>query len=222
MLACLHVYHNRANCKLAGIAPENYCDPCKALYWPDGMSGKPKHWRWYVARTVNGKKAELMIDLEDKSKGDKPPERLRLSLDRLMGLINNSTYGFDSAYLYPSTTKYHSHLIVVMSEPIEIELASMLEARLCDDLYRNQMNRYRDAVGCGAGSLLITSEPWPGFYRRHDDECSCSCAKHTNVDMEDCPAAQRLRGMWRLTEFYPRPEPFPWTGHYGKIWKRGK
>ena len=165
-------------------------------------------WRWYIASP-----RELMVDLD--SRGDSKA-RLALALRRLRGAKLAHKLPVESAWLWPSNTPGHFHLVVRLSRPVSALWRLLWSIRLMDDPYRSLMNGARSMTRGMVGSLLITRMPWPGFYRQADHTCDCP-GKHDTATMAQCPVATRLLRLDVGADYFGFPSDVEPVAGFGRI-----
>lgn len=158
-------------------------------------------YNWYVATPY-----ELMVDLDPRQKtdGGEWPAALKCALARLNGLRIERRIDYVDHWIYPSDSNGHYHLIVRHNGGIGLLERMALQLYLRDDSFRAMNNLMRMAHGDDCPSLLITSEPYDGFYRLPDETCNCT-SKHTKEVMRHCTAASRIRGNRRCDDYFGKP-----------------
>ncbi len=144
---------------------------------------KPTRYFWYIAKAN-----ELFCDL-DLSK--KNLERILLARARLRGAKKHGALDFEAWYPYQSESKYHYHFMVQLKHDLDPFRRILWESRLCDDMYRNNMNFARLVETGKSWSLLITPIERRSYWRPPDFVCECP-AKHKADIMRNCPIAQKL------------------------------
>lgn len=161
-------------------------------------------WQWYVARPN-----ELFIDMD----------RYEQSIDhvrrRLTGAIECKSLSVRAVSLFPSVTKNHAHLIVVLDAPLLAYERYAWEMLLHSDIYRACSNILRESRGVPSPDVLIckgryelysytTNVVEQTITRTPDAECDC-LYKHNRATMEMCQAAIHLRGERRTDTFFGKP-----------------
>lgn len=154
---------------------------------------------------------EIFCDIDHRhtlKPGQKPPPpvKLLLALDRLAGGMRDGALKVAGAYLYPSKTPLHYHLLVRLAAPMPTAQRVTWAGRLLDDPYRNLMNHERARRGV-VGSLLITPQPYEArgvpYPRAPDHVCACQ-GSHKREDALACPVLKRLRGADIDAEYFGR------------------
>lgn len=172
---------------------------------------------WYVRKSN-----ELLIDLDGKN-AKSHAARLLKSRKRIYGAKESGKLDIRTVWFYPSGSEMHHHVIVALGHDISYIHAVAWEMHFGSDIYRscNNLMRATDPTIIGYNSaafdLLITPQPYPGFYRPPDFNCLCE-GKHTLDVMEKCPAAKIVRGSARTTDYLsPRAEKPPRWREYGRV-----
>ena len=134
-----------------------------------------KVWRWYSQRPD-----EVLMDMDS-------PAAVYRALRRMPML----PFRVVSRALYPSYSPGHYHMVLRLSNQVTAVTAVQRAAvalwlgsdsqRVAQDLMRLEE--------C-ARPILITSVPWPDFWRQPDGYCQCA-SKH--VDDSDCAMLRNLR-----------------------------
>lgn len=158
---------------------------------------------WYVARPN-----ELFLDIDNVSRSIKHAKA------RLQGAIECKK--LDALYVMQreSKTTNHLHAIVTLANPITDIERYVWEVILHGDIYRACSNIMRGINGIPSPDILIS--PWPHFEinlshpqrRSHNAFCLCE-GKHKKEVMENCPAAEDLRGTQRTVAFFGKPSKNP-------------
>lgn len=151
-------------------------------------------WYWYVAQPN-----ELFVDM------DRVTASLNHVRRRLQGAIECESLHVQSVYFYPSLTKDHAHLIIVLKFPISNPERYAWEMLLHGDIYRAASNIMRWSHGIDAPDVLIARRR---LHRMMDGVCFCE-HKHKRAVMIRCETARRLRGEMRAAQFFGKPSDKP-------------
>lgn len=138
---------------------------------------------WYVANEL-----ELFVDLDLKRHSLK---RTLLARARLRGAMAKGVLQVEHFTFYDSVTPFHYHLMIKLKSPMAEPKRILWESRLCDDLFRNNMNTARLLETGRSWSLLISAVPREGYWREPDYVCECA-GKHRAEVMANCPIAKSL------------------------------
>ena len=171
----------------------------------------PKRQHWYVARSN-----ELMVDLDHKIP-DQPPTLLTSARGRLNGSILAGKLDVQDVWLYPSDHPKHYHMVIRLVRDMPTDQRLTWEFYFRNDAFRTLNNFMRlQLSGISNPSLLITSQPYKGFYRLPDDICHCPL-KHSQEVMATCPAAERIRGAARVADYFGKPVPMDKPITFGRM-----
>lgn len=179
-------------------------------------------WYWYVARSN-----EIFVDLdsrralsralavlrravtrESKLRQAAGTDRFRLGGDNLRTVHENyppfeNLLSVDSAFVYPSPTKNHVHLIVVLKDSLPIKLRACWALWMGGDQLRAAYVLERARHGLQAVELLTARKPYVDF-RPFDDVCGCKEKHKRSSVTEKCEAMNRLLGIHRSADYFPR------------------
>ncbi len=138
---------------------------------------------WYVRRPD-----ELMCDLDLKQGSLR---RLVIARARLRGAREVGKLDVNRYWFYSSLKRYHYHFMVRLNTPLDEQRSILWENRLCDDLFRSNMNFARLIELGRSWSLLITPHKRVSYWREPDYTCACT-EKHRESTMSLCPVATQL------------------------------
>jgi hypothetical protein len=145
---------------------------------------------WYVSRPN-----EIFLDLDSRK------ARTR-SLHVLRRAMATKRLSVESVWLYPTITDDHSHLIVVLREPLPFLLRVSWSLWMGGDQIRAAyvLERYRQ--GFEEAELLCSKMTY--WFRAADDVCSCE-GKHKAKSVTDkCSALKKILGDHRSADYFPR------------------
>ena len=165
---------------------------------------------WYL-RHPN----EILVDLDGKNEDDVQRKLIR-ARRRLEGAEESRNLAVRDAYLYPSASPRHFHLIIRLQHAVQFDFANMYALYLGSDVFRACNNFMRDRRGIFSSDLLITPEEYPGFYRTPDAHCVCT-KKHKADVMETCEIAQALRGKFAAYNFFAKPSTSKCWDRFGRV-----
>lgn len=149
---------------------------------------------WYVARNY-----EILLDI------DRPNTALRHAEARIRGAMEYKQLHVNRIEYHASNSGDHMHALITLDQDLHpIERATWAIA-FHSDIYRSCNIIMRALYEVAAPDLLITPI---AFNREPDTACTCEC-KHTGVVMDECPAANALRGIDRTRSFFGKPESGP-------------
>ena len=168
-------------------------------------------WFWYVEKPT-----EIFVDIDcpDASTEDVSIVRSNKlffavrrieAADALYQKKQEPGYGLNIANyaIYPSTTRRHYHLMIVLRQPLSFASRLGWRGRLMDDPYRLAQDSARAVRGV-TGSLLISPEHHASYYRASDRVCKCQ-GKHTPEIMRTCPVARELRAHEAAEDYMGHP-----------------
>lgn len=177
---------------------------------------------WYnsdVDENGNGYEIQLDVDhvkknhtAEDGTITAAKPVKIKNILERITSARIDGVLDVndDSIWIYPSDRELHYHIFVRLNSPMQILERCIWQMYLRDDFFRGinglmrAWRQYQSGSFKPGPSLLITSEPYKGFYRLPDYACRCK-KKHSPEVMEICPVAKRVRGNSRCAVYFPKP-----------------
>jgi hypothetical protein len=180
----------------------------------------PATWYWYIRRD-----REIFVDLDSKQP-DVHAKKLLRCRERLEGSIAAGLLFIEGAWLYPSPSLLHHHLMILSTLPHNTMIANVWALYLGSDIFRalNNVLRDRAAVTMNAqylarsADLLISDEERITYHRKFDQICHCP-AKHKMEVMAECPVAKQLRQEFRARDFFGKPKRNiePWE-RLGRVW----
>ena len=156
---------------------------------------------WYAARPN-----EIFLDLDSH-------RALTRCFDVLYQNFKKRSEEFlpvDSAYLYPSGTANHWHVIVVLRWPLGESKYCLPETKTAwalwmgSDRLRAVYTLQRKLRGCVNTDLLVTKT---AYFRMHDAWCTCKGKHKPNKVTKNCKALQQLLRGEAGADYFPR------TGH---------
>lgn len=145
---------------------------------------------WYVSRDN-----EIFIDTDNVSRS------IGHTCARLLGAIKNHKLDVTNIEWHESSDN-HIHAIIRLRTPMPAMQRYIWAMILHSDIYRAACNMMRHINDIPAADILITPHC---FARTPDDICYCK-EKHSAAVMQDCPAAERLRGVYRVAAFFGRKD----------------
>lgn len=154
------------------------------------------NWRWYVGRE-DGRELLLDMDIADKWKTDR--ERAKASAIRrgefLWKLAENIRAGrlaVERVFMYPSNDPANTHAVILLRDSMLPAVRTAWEMQLGSDRVRGMYDLVRSAKGIPGTNLLITSQPWPDFYREPDYACDCEKKHDSRFRNKRCTALQAM------------------------------
>src|SRR5258708_2258750 len=132
---------------------------------------------WYIAR-----EDELLLDLDTymrpTAKG--APWGEMFFRRRLRDAIANGKLEVTGVWLTQSYSKEHYQAVVKLHRTINQMARLVWQLHLGSDLYRGRADMMRAVRGYPSASLLILPSKIKDFYRKPDEECTCT-EKHTTL-----------------------------------------